>query len=110
MKLLFDQNLSYKLPRRLVDAFPICHHVDDFALGAADDSIIWQFARDNGFIIVSKDADFHQRSLLLGHPPKVIWLRVGNCPTYTIESLLRQYKIAIYTFQADRQETFLSLA
>lgn len=110
MKLLFDKNLSYKLPRRLADTFPNAHHVDDFALEAADDSTIWQFAKDNDFVIVSKDADFHQRSLLLGYPPKVIWLRVGNCPTYIIESLFRQYKLTIYTFHQDREETFLSLA
>ena len=81
MKLLLDQNLSWRLVRGLQDLFPGSAHVRDFALDRASDEDIWQFARDQGFVVLSKDADFEQRSFLRGHPPKCIWLRVGNSST-----------------------------
>jgi predicted nuclease of predicted toxin-antitoxin system len=74
MKLLFDENLSYKLARLLADLFPDSIHVRDVGLKAAEDSEIWKYAQDNSFIICSKDSDLHQRSFLLGFPPKVIWV------------------------------------
>ena len=74
MKLLFDENLSHKLVRLLADLFPDSVHVRDVGLKAADDSEIWKFAQDNSLIICSKDSDLHQRSFLLGFPPKVVWV------------------------------------
>ncbi|MDA0739634.1 MAG: DUF5615 family PIN-like protein [Nitrospirae bacterium] len=87
MKLVLDQNLSFKLPPSLDQAFPGSTHVKDFGLTGNDDEAIWKLAKDNNFTIVSKDSDFLHRSLLLGHPPKVIQLRVGNCPTQHIREL-----------------------
>lgn len=78
MKLLFDQNLSPRLPRLLADLFPDSVHVRDVGLRDAPDADIWRFAKENGFVIVSKDSDFQQRSLLYGFPPKFVWVRVGN--------------------------------
>lgn len=109
MKLLFDQNLSPRLPRLLVDLFPDSVHVRAIGLRDETDSIIWSYARDNGFTIVSKDSDFQSRSLLYGHPPKVIWLRVGNCPVKPIEDLLRKYSVAIHTFDQDQSKSYLLL-
>lgn len=60
MKLLFDHNLSPRLVRQLSDVFPHCAHVRDFSLHRADNLVVWQFAIENGFMIVSKDSDFHQ--------------------------------------------------
>lgn len=48
---------------------------------SATDAEVWQFAASNDFAIASKDSDFSERSVLEGSPPKVIWLRVGNCTT-----------------------------
>jgi predicted nuclease of predicted toxin-antitoxin system len=59
--------------------------------------------------IVSKDADFRQRSFLLGHPPKVIWIRQGNCSTQQIEALIRAGREAIERFGADEEQAFLGL-
>lgn len=66
MKLLFDENLSHKLARLLADIFPDSVHVREVGLKAADDPVVWEYAKDNGLIIVSKDSDMHQRSFVLG--------------------------------------------
>src|SRR5262245_45840228 len=81
MKLLFDHNLSYKLVGRLTDLFPDSMHVRNVNLHEADDRPVWEYARAHGFAIVSKDEDFHQLSFLYGAPPKVVWVRLGNCTT-----------------------------
>ncbi|NET02299.1 MAG: hypothetical protein F6K61_17360 [Sphaerospermopsis sp. SIO1G1] len=90
MRLLFDENLSPKLCTRLSDIFPDSLHVRDVGMKATVDPVVWNYAKDNDFIIVSKDADMHDLSLLFGNPPKVIWLRLGNCSTVKVENLLRR--------------------
>ena len=109
MKLLFDQNLSHKLVERLAERFPGSSHVRNVGLKTADDPVVWDYAKQNGFTIVSKDADFHQRSLLLGYPPKVIWIRLGNCSTKDVEELLTHYTDEIATFFEDDEAAFLAL-
>ena len=58
MKLLFDQNIFRKLPRQLGDIYPGSQHVAELNLAEADDAQIWDYAKENGFAIVSKDTDF----------------------------------------------------
>jgi predicted nuclease of predicted toxin-antitoxin system len=110
VKLLFDQNLSHRLARTLNDVFPHSLHVRDVSLKAADDSVVWAYAREHDFVIVSKDADFHQRSFVFGAPPKVIWVRLGNCSTADVERLLRRSAHAIEAFGIDAELAFLSLS
>src|SRR3954452_22461113 len=98
MRLLFDQNLSPRLVHRLADIYADSVHVREIGLRDADDSAIWNYAKLNGFAIVSKDSDFQQRSLLYGSPPKFIWLRVGNCPVKTIEVYLGKHSEEIKRF------------
>ncbi|MDX6614738.1 MAG: hypothetical protein QOD75_3924 [Blastocatellia bacterium] len=109
MKLLFDQNLSPRLRLALSDIYADCVHVREVGLRDAGDSAIWEYALQNGFVIVSKDSDFQQRSLLYGSPPKFIWLRTGNCPTKAIEDLLRKHSVAIHTFYLDNTRAHLML-
>ena len=109
MRLLFDQNLSPRLVRILADAYPGSSHVRDLGLHSADDESIWEWARHEGFVIVSKDEDFHQRSFLLNHPPKVIWVRLGNCSTDDIAQLLKRRQDEIAAFEADAVAAFLAL-
>ena len=109
MKLLFDQNLSHRLVRTLADVYPDCQHVRNVGLGAASDTQVWTYARESGYTLVSKDSDFYQRSLVLGAPPKVIWIRLGNCSTAEVEQVLRQYAQPIEEFSADSAATFLVL-
>ena len=109
MKLLFDQNLSPRLPRLLADIYADSIHVREVGLRDAGDATIWDYAKLHGFAIVSKDSDFQQRSLLYGSPPKFIWLRVGNCPVQTTEDLLRKHSAAIHTFNLDNTKSHLML-
>jgi len=109
MKLLFDQNLSSDLVRRLSDLFPGSTHVKDLDMMRSEDTLIWSYAHENGFVIVSKDSDFQQRSLVMGAPPKVVWLRVGNCPTNQVEKLLRDHSVELHTFEADELQSLLIL-
>ena len=110
MKLLFDENLSFRLARNLADVYPGSAHVRDLGLLGTEDRRIWDFAAENGFIVTSKDADFYQRSVVLGAPPKVIWLRIGNVPTTAVADLLRQRYVIIRRFHDDPAATFLTLA
>ena len=110
MKLLFDENLSHKLVQLLEDLFPNSIHVREVGLKAADDPLVWEYAKDNGLILVSKDADMHQRSFLFGPPPKVVWVRLGNCSTSDVEKLVRQHFDAIKEFHEDLYASFLSLS
>jgi len=109
VKLLFDENLSHKLVGALEDLFPDSGHVRDMGLKAADDRLIWEQAKSNDLIIVSKDSDFYQRSLLFGHPPKVIWIRRGNSSTDDVETILRQHFQDVKDFYEDAYESFLIL-
>ena len=110
MKLLFDQNLSHKLVSRLGDAYPDSVHVRDVGLGEAPDDAVWEYAKNNDLVIVSKDSDFHQRSLVVGHPPKAVWLRIGNTTTAAVEQLLRSRSLEIADFLADEEASFLALS
>jgi predicted nuclease of predicted toxin-antitoxin system len=84
MRLLFDEQLSEQLPRLLAGAFPESLHVRQLGAGGASDEVVWRLAAERGCLLVTKDEDFHRLSVLQGPPPKVIWLRVGNCTTVLI--------------------------
>ncbi len=110
MKLLFDENFSPKLPSHLSDLFPNSLHVRDVGMKATIDPIVWDYAKDNNLMIASKDADIHDLSLVFGNPPKVIWLRLGNCSTLQVENLLRQNFNAIKLFYEDENLSLLALS
>lgn len=102
MKLLFDENLSFKLCRQLNDLFPGSSQVRLDGLERADDRAIWDHAKENGYVLVTLDADFVDMAGLLGPPPKVIRLRCGNQPTTVIEALLRHHAALIVDFEQDK--------
>lgn len=110
MKLLFDENLSHRLVNLLADLFPGSVHVRDIGLKAADDIEVWNYAKAEDFMIVSKDSDMHDRSFLFGFPPKVIWMRLGNCSTSDVEKLLRREAQTVENFYNDVQASFLTLS
>jgi predicted nuclease of predicted toxin-antitoxin system len=110
MKLLLDENLSDRIIHQILDLFPDSSHVKSHGFLHASDAVIWEFAASNGFVIVSKDSDFHQRSLVYGHPPKFVYLRVGNCSTARIIELLRTKKDTVAAFIADPDASILILS
>ena len=110
MKPLFDQNLSHKLARRLTDIFPDSTHVREVGLKEANDPVVWDYAKQQSFMIVSKDADFHQRSFVFGFPPKVVWVQLGNCTTAEVEQVIRKNLAAIKDFYEDAEAAFLVLS
>jgi len=107
MKLLIDENLPPKLARFLQGPFPGSIHVEECGLGAKADDEIWRYAAENGYVIVSKDSDFYDRSALYGGPPKVVWLRVGNCSTDSIEALLVRSAASIAALGASSDTTLM---
>lgn len=98
MKLLFDQNLSPRLVSRLADLYPDSQHVSFLGLDQADDLAVWEYANQNDFTVVTRDSDFSELSVLRGFPPKVIWIRRGNCSTNQIEEILRSHNEEITQF------------
>ncbi len=88
VKLLFDLNLSLRLPQLLEHLFPDSKHVVDVNIAHLPDREIWDYATAHEFVIVTKDKDFYYLSTTLGSPPKVIWLAVGNCTNHFIVTLL----------------------
>lgn len=109
MKLLLDQNLSWKLVEELGESYPESKHIKQVLSTEADDRDIWNYAKENGFAIVTKDDDFVQRSLLLGHPPKVIWIRLGNCKTQQIFQLLTHSRETVLAFISDEEKSLLAI-
>ena len=109
MKLLFDENLSVRLIDSLSALYPGSEHVHNVHLGSAEDGAIWNYAKQHGFAIVSKDSDFAERSVLESYPPKIIWIRLGNCSTTDVEHLLRSAHEAIRAFIEEDEETCLLL-
>jgi len=109
MKLLFDENLSSRLLEHLAAEFPGSSHIELVGVCGATDARIWDYARENGFTIVSKDNDFRQRMFLYGPPPKVIWLSVGNAGRVAIADLLASNRDRIERFANDPQDGLLVL-
>ena len=93
--------MPHKLARRLADLFPDSAHVQEVGLKEAEDPAVWEYARQQSFMIVSKDADFHQRSVVFGFPPKVVWLRLGNCTTAEVGQVIRRNFESIQAFAED---------
>ncbi|MEE9339490.1 MAG: DUF5615 family PIN-like protein [Methylococcaceae bacterium] len=89
MKLLLDENLSRRVIPFIQDSYPSSTQIALIGLEQTNDIIIRQYAIDNDFIIVTKDADFYEMSVIYGQPPKLIWLKMGNqSKSTTIKVLL----------------------
>lgn len=90
MKLLFDQNISFRIIQKIEAFLPLSSQVRLIGLENAKDSEIWEYARKNEYTIVTFDTDFYDLSLIKGVPPKIIWLRLGNTSTDNIVHCLKQ--------------------
>lgn len=101
MKLLLDQNLPPRLKQLLLTDFPDSIHVSDVGLDSADDEVVWEYARDHGLTIASKDSDFQHLAAKLGPPPKVIWIRAGNMATKDLAAFVLSFLQDINHFGVD---------
>lgn len=110
MKLLLDENLSPRLVAAIQDIYPGSMHLEDYGLLHAFDSDVWALALKKGFAIVTKDSDFSELSVLEGHPPKVIWLRVDNRSSHRVLEILRTHSPRIEAFGKSSYESCLILS
>jgi predicted nuclease of predicted toxin-antitoxin system len=110
VKLLFDENVSPKLVEMVAREFPGSAHLRDLGLRGATDQTIWDYAREQGYMIVSKDTDFRERSYVEGFPPKIIWLDVRNAGTMEVAGLLRRECERIKRFEKQEESSLLILS
>jgi predicted nuclease of predicted toxin-antitoxin system len=109
VKLLLDENLSRRLVPRILDLFPGSCHVSSLGLLEMPDKLVWEFAKVNGFAIVTADADFYELATTKGPPPKVIWLRGCDYPAAVAEESIRSQAIRIIEFEEDPDRAVLIL-
>ena len=109
MKLLFDQNISFRLVKQIKDLYPNAKQVRELGLENATDTAIFNYAKLNGYAIVTFDADFCDLNTFRGFPPKIIWLRVGNTTTKNLKTLLiNNFKI-IEEFLIDDEYGYIEI-
>ena len=111
MKLLLDANISWKLVPILKEHFGECIHVDDVSEleFPAKDTKIWQYAKDNGYTIITRDNDFSNLIVLRNFPPKIVLLRTGNCSRkFTVDLLIRS-KHTIQDFLESKEYGLLEI-
>ena len=92
IKLLFDQNLSYRLVSRLKEFYPNSVHIASIGLDKSSDIDVWNYAKKNGYTLVTKDSDFNDICTLYNFPPHIIWLRLGNSRVSIAQDVLIKYK------------------
>jgi predicted nuclease of predicted toxin-antitoxin system len=110
MKLRLDENLSPRLVGLLVAEFAGSEHVRSVGMASAPEPAVWSYAAAQGLVIVSKDSDFQHRAFLLGHPPKVVWVRLGNCSTAVVTALFRARQGDLLALEADQTASLLAVS
>ena len=101
MKLLLDENLSRRLVPFLQHDYPGSNQVVLLGMESASDKEVWQRAKDDGFVILTRDADFQELSLVWGQPPKVIRLKTLNqSRAATLKVLIENRDVIVETLFA----------
>jgi predicted nuclease of predicted toxin-antitoxin system len=109
LKLLFDQNISPKIVKQLEDIFPEAKQVRHLGLENASDIQIFEFAKKNGYAVVTFDSDFVDLNIIKGFPPKIVWLKTGNLTTKAISELIRKKQMVIQTFLKSEENEILEV-
>ena len=97
MKLLLDENLSRRIVPFLQTDYPDSTQIALLNMETASDREVWRFAKKNDYVIVTKDSDFYDLSLVLGTPPRIIWIKTGNVSKSAITNLLLQNREQLET-------------
>jgi len=103
MRLLLDQNISYRIVKNISDIYPDIRHVSSLGMLNEEDLLIWNFAKDEGYTIVTFDADFYELQLTKGFPPKIIWLRFGNSTRSELTKFFLDKRKTIKMFLEDKE-------
>lgn len=101
MKLLFDQNISFRILKKLPEIFQGSSHVNSEGLMNSSDFEIWEYARTQNFIIVTQDSDFNDLYLLRGFPPKILWIQTGNFQTFELALILENRQNTLIEFSTN---------
>jgi len=108
-KLLFDNNISHRVLSKISDIFPDSSHAMLENLDESTDLEVWKFARKNQMAIVTKDSDFNDLAIYRGVPPKIIWVRLGNCKVDEIVKLIVANNLTILEFLNDKNSAILEV-
>ena len=108
-KLLFDNNISHRVIAKISNVFPHSSHVMLENLDESTDKEVWEFAKKHNYTIVTKDSDFNDLAIYYGTPPKVIWIRVGNCRVVQIAKLLIDNSSIIKRFLDNPDSSILEI-
>jgi len=104
VKLLLDQNLSYRLIKQIQFPFVGSEHVSKLNLENASDVNIWNYAKRNDFSILTFDVDFYDLSVLYGHPPKIILIKSSNQTSQHVKKLIDLHTNQIIEFLSSKNQ------
>ncbi len=109
MKLLFDQNISFRILHKISAYFTEAKQIRSLGLENSTDSEIWEYAKTHDFTIVTFDADFIDLTNLKGFPPKIVWLRIGNTTTENIAKVIIENRLKLEEFIENTEIAFLEI-
>jgi predicted nuclease of predicted toxin-antitoxin system len=109
VKLLFDQNISFRILHKISAYFTEAKQIRSLGLENSTDSEIWEYAKTHGFTIVTFDADFIDLTNLRGFPPKIVWLRIGNTTTENIAKVINENHVKLKEFIENPEMAFLEI-
>lgn len=109
MKFLFDQNISYRILKKILNSFPDSKHVNEVKLTNSDDKAIWHYAKKEGFTIITHNSDFDDLFLLYGFPPKIIKFKVGNLSNDETIAIILKNEKSVREFIEDEETGFLEI-
>jgi predicted nuclease of predicted toxin-antitoxin system len=101
MKLLFDENISFRIVKRITEFFPDSIHISSIRPKISSDRLIFEYAKKHAYTIVTFDEDFQEIQSILGFPPKIVWLRMGNTSTTNVLQTLQRYFQEIKSMEND---------
>ena len=109
MKLLLDQNISYRLVKELESRFPGTQQFKRLGLNNTSDREIWAYARKENYVLIPFDSDFYDFSIAFGHPPKVIWLKFSNQASQNVLNILLSKAEQIEDFNNNNELSCLEI-
>lgn len=109
MKLLFDQNISPRILKKLPNELSEFQQVRFVGLEDTSDAQIFEFAKSNDFAIVTFDSDFVDLNAIRGTPPKIIYLNTGNLTTQSVSDLIMNHLLIIQHYLNSDTDDILEL-